>query len=106
VESVTDRTSDFHFYGLIGTIEIQRHQSNNPPLPEWLEKDYYSAIQKCCDFAVKDYSNDLSKDVTQLILGFLALRKDDLQLAQILLGFSRSELLGAMEEYFGVLEQN
>jgi hypothetical protein len=36
---------DWNTYAMVATIELARGQRDNPPLPEWLEKDYFKAIQ-------------------------------------------------------------
>src|SRR5207237_716284 len=36
---------DWNAYAIVAIVELCREQRNNPPLPKWLEKDYFHAIQ-------------------------------------------------------------
>jgi len=31
---------DWNLYGLVSTIEVERHRKSNPPLPKWVRGDY------------------------------------------------------------------
>jgi hypothetical protein len=41
----------WNVYGLVSTIEIERHRKNNPPLPEWLRLDYDAALTELAKLA-------------------------------------------------------
>ena len=37
---------DWNFYGLVATIEVERHRKGNPTIPDWLKDDYNAALAK------------------------------------------------------------
>src|SRR5580700_781546 len=37
---------DWNTYSIVAVIELARTERKNPAVPEWLEKDYFSAIQE------------------------------------------------------------
>jgi hypothetical protein len=43
---------DWNFYGLISTIEMERHRKGNPPIPDWLSDSYELAWRESFELAL------------------------------------------------------
>ena len=71
---------DRNFYGLVSTIEIERHRVTNPPLPDWLRDDYDAAIDELLRLALADLAHEADALTIQSILGAVALARGVLEL--------------------------
>jgi hypothetical protein len=89
---------DWNFYGLIATIEVERHRKGNPAIPSWLKADYDSALATASAFALADMGLKTDSATTQAILSVLALAKGELKLGAMLSGLDASELDEWLEE--------
>jgi hypothetical protein len=76
-------TSVRNFYGLINLIEICR-QKNNPPLPQWLELEYRTALQAVLNFAIEDISQVQDALTLRQLLASIAVAKGELKLGEFL----------------------
>jgi len=92
---------DWNFYGLIATIEIERHRISNPAIPAWLQADYDNALAKASALALADLPSQADGETTQTILSLLALAKGELKLGAMLSGLDASELDAWLEERLG-----
>lgn len=92
---------DWNFYGLVATIEVERHRKGNPAIPEWLKADYDAAFARASALAILDLGSKPASDTTRAILGVLALAKGELKLGAMLSGLDASELDEWLEERLG-----
>ena len=71
---------DWHFYGLVSLIEIERHRKRNPPLPSWLVEDYEAAWQEVLRLALVDLTTVDDTDSLCNMLGAVALARKQLEI--------------------------
>ncbi|WP_395400564.1 hypothetical protein ACHMW6_24095 [Pseudoduganella sp. UC29_106] len=93
-------TRDWNFYGLLATIEVERHRKSNPALPAWLKADYDSAWVRTSALALTDLGLETDSTTIQAILGVVALAKGELKLGAMLSNLDASELDEMLEEQF------
>lgn len=86
-------------YGLIATIEECRQFGKNPPLPEWLEKDYHAAIQALAAYGYGRFSEQWSLALSQAILSLIAFAKGLPKTGRILITLGEDEI----DEAYGAL---
>jgi hypothetical protein len=89
---------DWNLYGLVGVIEAERHRKTNPPIPNWLQHDYETALQDLAALALKDLAQTLDASTLHTVLGILALTRGDRKLGTLLLHFDSSEIEELAEE--------
>lgn len=58
---------DWNFYGLVSTIEIERHRKSNPPMPRWLIKAYQEAMQGVLELALSDLTSNSDRRVDRIV---------------------------------------
>ena len=75
---------DWKFYGLVSTIEIERHRKANPPMPIWLVSEYADALRGLFELAMRDLAQVEDRDTIRCILGAIALAKDELKLGVVI----------------------
>lgn len=92
---------DWNFYGLVATIEVERHRKGNPAIPAWLKSDYDNAFARASALALADWGSKPDSATTRAILGVLALGKGELKLGAMLSGLDASELDEWLEERLG-----
>lgn len=83
---------NWNFYGLVATIEVERHRKCNPALPTWLAADYDTALAAASALALADIESSPDSSTTRAILSVLALAKGELKLGAMLSGLDTSEL--------------
>ena len=89
---------DWNFYGLVATIELERHRKGNPAMPSWLKVDYDSALAIASALAMSDLGSQTDSDTVRAILSVIALAKGELKLGAILSDLDASELDEWLEE--------
>ncbi|MGA2257068.1 MAG: hypothetical protein ABSG53_20645 [Thermoguttaceae bacterium] len=92
------RSRDWNFYGLISTIEIERHRKSNPSLPKWLAEGYKVAWNELLALALDDLLRVSDPLTVQSILGAVALAKGALKLGAMLSYSDQSEIEDLLEE--------
>ena len=95
----TRRNRDWNLYGLVSTIEIQRHLKTNPPLPAWLESDYTEAWQTLIALAIEDLPKAIDPTTVQVLLGCIAIGKGLLVLGTIISEFTEDEWTEILDTY-------
>ena len=76
---------NWNVFGLVATIEIERHR-NNPKLPVDYEESYLNSIQKELPDLIKEVVNDnWDVTMTSAILSALAVSKGHIELADAIL---------------------
>ena len=91
IASRADRR-DWNFYGLVSTIEVERHRTSNPPLPDWLTDDYDAALRQMQRLALHDLPQVADPITVRTLLAALALCKGQAKLGALLAGLDDSEL--------------
>jgi len=89
---------NWNLYGLVSTIEIERHRKSNPPLPEWLAETYRAAWEQLMVLALSDLRDAQDRLTVRSILGALALAKGDLELGALISLADDSEISEILEE--------
>lgn len=89
---------DWNFYGLLSTIEVERHRKTNPPLPKWLVSDYKAAWSDLLKLAISDLASAKDQPTIQAILASIALAKGALMLGVHLSALDESEIDELVEE--------
>ena len=85
-------------YGLVATIEIERHRKSNPALPDWLVEPYMQAIKALAELGVAELSQTQDPLLIQCILGFLALAQGHIKLGALVCNIDQSEIEEIVEE--------
>lgn len=89
---------DWNFYGLVSTIEIERHRKCNPEIPEWLLEDYESAWHQLLPLALSDLRLHLDDVTIRSILSVVAISKGSLKLGALLADLDSSEIDELLDE--------
>jgi hypothetical protein len=92
---------DWNTYALIGTIELQRSERDNPPIPDWLESDYASAWRQLGELAIGELAAVSDDTSVRSILGVLALAKGKRVIGKLVLELTEDELREMCERYLG-----
>jgi hypothetical protein len=90
---------DGNCYALLSTIEVQRHASGNPPLPDWLQQPYHEAWHRLRGVAARDVQRSEDGPVLATILSVLALAAGQSQLGALLLDMDACEIDALLEEH-------
>ncbi|MFL9880568.1 hypothetical protein PQR63_19385 [Herbaspirillum rhizosphaerae] len=96
---------DWNFYGLIATIETERHRKGNPSVPDWLMESYQDAWHQVMEIAAADLARNCEALTVQAILGVLALAKGEIKLGALLSTVDSSEVDEWVEQRLGWSEQ-
>jgi hypothetical protein len=86
---------DWNLYGLVSTIEIERHRKSNPPL---LAESYRAAWQQLLTVALGDLRDSQDGPTLRSILGAVALAKGDLKLGALVSYSDDSEITEILEQ--------
>lgn len=92
---------DWNFYGLLATIEVERHRKTNPPLPDWLAADYHAAWTRAALIAADDLRLHPDSDTLKTILSVLALSKGERKLGAMLWSQDGDEVDEWLEDRLG-----
>jgi hypothetical protein len=83
---------DWNIYAMVAIIELARKRGNNPDVPQWLEADYFRALQELAEIGAKEVLRSDDVDVTRAILSILAVAKGLRKHGDILINYSEDEL--------------
>jgi hypothetical protein len=86
-------TPDWNTYAIVAIIELARDKGNNPAVPEWLEDDYFSAIQELATIGAADVLTAKDPEAFRAILSIIAIAKGLRTYGKFLVEFSEDELL-------------
>jgi hypothetical protein len=89
---------DWNFYGLVSTIEVERHRKASPPLADWMVADYEAAWSRVLDLALADLRRVNDPTTLRSIVGAIALAKQHLKLGAWIALADESEIDEALEE--------
>ncbi len=96
-----NRNLDSDLYALVSIIEIVRKRKDNPPIPDWLEATYASALEDLLELAIQDLAQSDDPLTVWPILGFIVLAKGYRKFGALMSYFDESELDEVFEEYLG-----
>jgi hypothetical protein len=83
----------YNVFGLVATIEIERH-TDNPKLPKEFEEIYLSSIQKELPKLIKEIITDTwDTTLTATVFSALAVSKGNIQMAEAILKMEDDDLL-------------
>lgn len=89
---------DWNFYGLVSTIEIERHRKRNPEVPDWLLEDYELAWHQLLPLALSDIKLQQDDITIRAILSVIAISKGNLKLGALLADLDSSEVDALLHE--------
>ncbi len=90
---------DWNLYGLVSTIEIERHRKSNPAIPQWLIPDYKEAMNGMLDLALTDLRSETDRATILSILGAIALAKGYVTLGAMISHSDESEIVEVLDQY-------
>ena len=92
---------DWNFFGLLATIEVERHRRSNPPLPDWLAGDYVAALAVARDLALSDLATAREPLVVRSALAVVALANGCVELGALLNYLDTGEITELLERFAG-----
>lgn len=90
---------DWNFYGLVSTIEVERHRKSNPIIPSWLVTDYKEAMAGMLELALADLHGETDRATILSILGATALAKGYVTLGALISHSDDSEIVEVLDQY-------
>ncbi len=91
---------DGNAFALVAVIELARGKGNNPPLPNWLQKDYEQAIWDMAKYGIENFNQQWEEGTLQGILALMAIVKNQKELAALIFEIDLSETTMLLEKYF------
>ena len=95
----TRLTADWNLYALAATIEVERHRTTNPPLPDWLTTPYRAAWEQLAALALRDLVGAPDPLLVKPALSVVALARGNLKLGAILTYMDDSEIAEWADEH-------
>jgi hypothetical protein len=99
VEACQSGARNENFYGLLATIEVERHRRSNPELPEWLAESYPRALLRARALALADLANAIDRHAARSAMAVVALASGDTELGALLAHLD-SDQIGELLETF------
>jgi hypothetical protein len=93
------RGTDWNLYALAATIEVERHRTTNPPIPDWLVEPYRAALDRLVQLALRDLSVTSDELMLRNALSVVPLGRGDLKLGALLTYMEEDELTAYVEEH-------
>jgi hypothetical protein len=84
---------EWNTYAIVAVIELARDASKNPPIPKWLEEDYFQAIRDLAELGSVQVLQTRNPEETRAILSILAISAGARTHAKFLVDYSAEELL-------------
>jgi hypothetical protein len=94
------RSLGWNFYAICATIETERHRKTNPPLPQWLQKEYERAWTLLPKLALDDLNTTSDPLLVRSAIAVLAIGKGLRTLGALVLNLDDSELQELLEQKF------
>ena len=86
---------DWNTYAVVAIIELARPEPRNPKIPEWLEQDYFRAIEELAEVGIAEISRTKEPDAVRAKLSVIAIAKGLRNHGRFLVNYSESEIMGA-----------
>lgn len=99
VTACSESNRDWNFYGLVSTIETERHRCKNPSLPSWLTDDYRGALAKAKELALQDLSNANDRLLIRSAMAVVAVASGDRKLGAVLQSIDDSDLSELLNDW-------
>lgn len=90
---------NWNFYGLVSTIEVERHRKSNPVIPSWMVPDYKEAMSGMLALALADLVSETDHATILSILGAVALAKGYVTLGAMISHSDDSEIVEVLDQY-------
>ena len=84
---------DWNTYAIVAVIELARDDDKNPPIPKWLEEDYFQAIRDLAELGAVEVLQTKNPEEIRAILSILAISAAARIHAKFLIDYSAEELL-------------
>jgi hypothetical protein len=84
---------DWNTYAIVAVIELARDDRKNPPVPKWLEEDYFQAIRDLAELGAVEVLQTKNPEEIRAILSILAISAGARTHAKFLVDYSAEELL-------------
>ena len=84
---------DWNIYAIVAVIELARGDGKNPPVPKWLEEDYFQAIRDLAELGAVEVLQTKNPEEIRAILSILAISAGARTHAKFLVDYSAEELL-------------
>jgi hypothetical protein len=84
---------DWNAYAIVAVVELARLKGANPGVPEWIEDEYFRAIQELAEIGATEILRAQTQEAVRAILGVLAIAKGLRTHGRFLIEFSEPELL-------------
>ena len=84
---------DWNTYAIVAVIELARDDGKNPPVPKWLEDDYFQAIRDLAEVGAVEVLQTKNPEEVRAILSILAVSAGARTHAKFLIDYSAEELL-------------
>ena len=92
---------DWNPYAIVATIELARTEAKNPPLPNFLQEDYFRSLQELAQIGAEQILKADDLETVRAILSVIALAKGARAHARFLVNYSEDELLDLENRAFG-----
>lgn len=87
------KLDEWDTYALVAVIELARAKGKNPEVPDWLEEEYFSAIQDLAKLGLTEIMGAKDPEQIRVILSIVALAKGARTYARFLLDNSEEEII-------------
>jgi hypothetical protein len=87
------RAGRWNTYAIVAIIELARARGKNPDVPDWLERDYVSAVVELAELGVSEISSTKDVEEIRAMLGILAIQSGARTHGRFLVEYSEEELL-------------
>jgi len=91
---------NWNLFGIVCTIEVERHRHTNPRIPSWLQESYTEAWKILNRMARTAFEQPLETWQVRVLLGILALANGDLKLGALVIHSAAFEVDSLVEEHF------
>ncbi|MES2354073.1 MAG: hypothetical protein V4568_06665 [Pseudomonadota bacterium] len=91
---------NWNLFGIVCTVEVERHRRTNPRIPSWLQESYTEAWKVLSRLARSAFEQQLEPWQVRVLLGILALANSDLKLGALLVHSAAFEVDSLVEEHF------
>lgn len=89
---------DWNLYALTSAIEVERHRTSNPAMPEWLHEEYRQAWDELLHLGISDLRQTIDPLIIRSIVGVLALARGHIKLGAFIAHMDASELDEMLED--------
>jgi hypothetical protein len=86
-------TACWNTYAIVAVIELARTGHGNPPLPEWLQKEYFESIQELATLGATAIMRANENEAVRAMLSIIAIAKGLRTHGRFLIEYSADELL-------------